>query len=71
MTKKAPALQAVHHSVRAYLPPAHVEGEIWRADAREVCRGLSSALDEMGRYVRSKAKPRWLWHAMDHHTGRV
>jgi insertion element IS1 protein InsB len=23
------------------------------------------------RYVRSKANPRWLWHAIDHHTGKV
>src|SRR6266567_4089221 len=22
-------------------------------------------------YVRSKANPRWLWHAIDHHTGQV
>ena len=21
--------------------------------------------------VRSKANPRWLWHAIDHHTGQV
>ena len=21
--------------------------------------------------VRSKANPRWLWHAIDHHTGKV
>jgi insertion element IS1 protein InsB len=37
----------------------------------EVRRGLSSALDEMWSYVRSKANPRWLWHAIDHHTGTV
>jgi insertion element IS1 protein InsB len=28
-------------------------------------------LDEMWSYVRSKANPRWLWHAIDHHTGKV
>ena len=33
--------------------------------------GLSSELDEMWSYVRSKANPRWLWHAIDHHTGQV
>jgi insertion element IS1 protein InsB len=32
---------------------------------------LSSELDEMWSYVRSKAHPRWLWHAIDHHTGTV
>jgi len=25
----------------------------------------------MWSYVRSKANPRWLWHAIDHHTGKV
>lgn len=25
----------------------------------------------MGSDVRSKADPRWLWHAIDHHTGQV
>ena len=54
-----------------HLPPEHVEVEIWRADELEVHRGLSSELDEMWSYVRSKAHPRWLWHAIDHHTGKV
>ncbi len=54
-----------------HLPPEHVEVEIWRADELEVRRGLSSELDEMWSYVYSKANPRWLWHAIDHHTGTV
>jgi insertion element IS1 protein InsB len=45
--------------------------EIGRADALEVRRGLSSALDEMGSDVQSKGQPRWFWHAIDHHTGKV
>ena len=57
--------------VLKHLPPEHVEVEIGRADALEVRRGLSSDLDEMWSYVRSKANPRWLWHAIDHHTGKV
>jgi insertion element IS1 protein InsB len=48
-----------------------VEVESWRADALEVRRGLSAELDEMWSYVQSKAHPRWLWHALDHHTGKV
>ena len=71
MKKKAPDLQAVNHSVLPHLHPEQVEVEIWRADEREVRRGLSSELDEMWSYVRSKAHPRWLWHAIDHHTGKV
>ena len=54
-----------------HLHPEQVEVEIWRADELEVGRGLSSELDEMWSYVRSKANPRWLWHAIDHHTGQV
>jgi insertion element IS1 protein InsB len=40
-------------------------------DALEVRRGLSSELDDMWNYVCKKANPRWLWHAIDHHTGKV
>jgi insertion element IS1 protein InsB len=61
----------VNHRVLQHLRPEEVEVEIWRADELEVYRGLSSELDEMWSYVRSKANPRWLWHAIDHHTGQV
>ena len=61
----------MNQTVLKHLPPEHVEVEIWRADELEVRRGLSSELDEMWSYVRSKAHPRWLWHAIDHHTGTV
>ena len=61
----------MNQSVLQYLHPEQVEVEIWRADALEVRRGLSSELDEMWSYVRSKANPRWLWHAIEHHTGQV
>ena len=54
-----------------HLQPKQVEVERWRADALEVRRGLSSELDEMWSYVQSKETPRWLWHAIDHHTGKV
>jgi insertion element IS1 protein InsB len=57
--------------VLQHLRPAHVEVEIWRADELEVRRGLTSELDEMWSYVQNKAHPRWLWHAIDHHTGKV
>jgi hypothetical protein len=64
-------LQPVNHGVLASLHPEQVEVEIWRADELEVRRGLSSELDEMWSYVFKKANPRWLWHAIDHHTGKV
>jgi insertion element IS1 protein InsB len=61
----------VNNIVLPHLHADQVEVEIWRADALEVRRGLSSELDEMRSYVRSKANPHWLSHAIDHHTGTV
>jgi len=61
----------VNHAVLAVLNPEQVEVEIWRSDELEVRRGLSSELDEMWSFVQAKANPRWLWHAIDHHTGKV
>jgi hypothetical protein len=55
----------------AHLNPEQVEVEICRADEREQQHGLSSELDEMWSYVRRKSNPRRLWHAIDHHTGKV
>ena len=64
---------AVGESCRAgsCVNPEQVEVEIWRAEEREVGRGLSSELDEMWSFVQAKAHPRWLWHAIEHHTGKV
>jgi insertion element IS1 protein InsB len=61
----------VNRAVLAYVHPEPVEVEICRADELEGRRGLSSELDEMWSYVGKKANQRWLWHAIDHHTGKV
>ncbi len=61
----------MNHTVLASLNPDQIEVEVWRADELEVHRGLSSELDEMWSYVARKSNPRWLWHAIDHHTGKV
>jgi insertion element IS1 protein InsB len=53
------------------LHPEQVEVEIYRADQLAQRRGLASKLDEMWSYVGKKAEPRWLWHAIDHHSGTV
>jgi IS1 family transposase len=45
--------------------------EICRAEELDHRRGLTSELDEMWSYVGKKAEPRWLWHAIDHHSGTV
>src|SRR5207247_10797006 len=57
--------------VLQHLHPAHVEVEVCRADELAQRRGLTSELDEMWSYVGKKAEPRWLWHAIDHHSGAV
>ncbi len=71
MKKKAPALQHVNQPLLQVLHPEQVEGEVCRSEALERRRGLTSELDDMWSDVRSKAHPRWLWHAIDPHTGKV
>ena len=44
----------MNQAVLQHLHPTQVEVELWRADALEVRRGLSSELDEMWSYVQSK-----------------
>ncbi len=61
----------MNHAVLPVLNPAHVEVEICRAEELDHSRGLISELDDMWSDVRSKANPRWLWHAIDHHRGKV
>jgi len=61
----------VNHAVLQQMHPEQVEVEVCRADELAQRRGLTSELDEMWSYVGKKANPRWLWHAIDHHRGRV
>jgi insertion element IS1 protein InsB len=61
----------VNHPLLAILNPEQVEVEILRADELDQRRGVSSELDEMWSFVARKSNPRWLWHAIDHHTGKV
>ena len=53
------------------LRPEQVEVEVCRSEELDRRRGLTSELDEMWSYVAKKSQPRWLWHAIDHHTGKV
>jgi insertion element IS1 protein InsB len=45
------------------LHPDEVDVVIQQAEEAEV--------DEMWSYVEKKTVPRWLWHAIDHQTGKV
>jgi insertion element IS1 protein InsB len=37
----------------------------------DLCPALAVELDEMQSFVGGKEAARWLWHALDHHTGRI
>jgi len=47
------------------LNPDEVRVDIERAGEAE------AEMDAMWSFVRRKTNPRWLWHAIDHHTGAV
>jgi insertion element IS1 protein InsB len=61
----------VNQVVLQYLHLEQVEVESCRAEEHDHRRGLTSELNAMWRYVGKKAKPRWLWHTIDHHRGTV
>jgi insertion element IS1 protein InsB len=61
----------VNYVVWQVLHPEHVEVVICHSEELDYRRGLTSELDETWSYVRRKANPRWLWHAIDHHSGQV
>jgi insertion element IS1 protein InsB len=60
--KKAAALQ---HANLALVPPCSHAGSTRGRPQRAV------EVDEMWSFVGARATARWLWHAIDHRTGRV
>ncbi len=61
----------MNQALLAILNPEQVEVELCGADELAERRGFPSELDEMWSFVARKSNPRWLWHAIDHHTGQV
>jgi insertion element IS1 protein InsB len=61
----------VNHALLVIVNPDHVEVEGCRADELDQRLAWRSELDEMWSFVRAKSNPRWLWHAIDHHSGAV
>ena len=61
----------MNHAVLACLNPEQVEVEICLAQGLAQRHGLISELDEMWTYVARKSNPRWLWHTIDHRSGKV
>ena len=71
MKQKASHLEQGNHTVLHVLHPEHGEVAIDGSADLDHRRGLTSELDEMWSDVCRKANPRWLWHAIDHHSGQV
>ena len=62
---KEGVLEAVNTTLLRTLHPAEVAWDLERAGEAE------AEMDEMWSFVGHKGNPRWLWHAIDHHTGTV
>src|SRR5207247_5899969 len=55
--------ESVNTALLRTLNPEQVTVDIEQAGEAE--------MDEMWSFVGNKGNPRWLWHAIDHHTGAV
>jgi insertion element IS1 protein InsB len=63
LKKKEGGLESVHTALLRTLTPETVAVDMAQAGEAE--------MDEMWSFVGHKGNPRWLWHAIDHHTGKV
>ena len=63
LKKKEAVLESVNTELLRTLNPEQVAVDIEQAGEAE--------MDEMWSFVGNKGNPRWLWHAIDHHTGMV
>jgi IS1 family transposase/transposase-like protein len=63
LKKKEPVLESVNAALLRTLNPEEVTLDIDRPGEAE--------MDEMWSFVARKSNPRWLWHAIDHQTGKV
>ncbi len=63
LKKKEGALESVNTTLLRTLNPENVAVDLEQAGEAE--------MDEMWSFVGNKGNPRWLWHAIDHHTGAV
>ena len=63
LKKKEPAVKHVNERLLKCFDPAQFDVIIRQVEDAE--------MDEMWSFVGSKRHQRWLWHAIDHHTGQV
>ena len=64
LRKQAATLESVNTAFLRTHNPDDMAVAIERA-------GEDAEMDEMWSFVGNKGNPRWLWHAIDHHTGAV
>ncbi|HSX79894.1 MAG TPA: IS1 family transposase, partial [Candidatus Saccharimonadia bacterium] len=64
LRRKEAALESVNTAFLRTRNPDDIAVAIERA-------GEDAEMDEMWSFVGHKGNPRWLWHAIDHHTGAV
>src|SRR2546429_2339626 len=63
LKKKEVVLESVNTALLRTLNPEQVVVHLEQAGEAE--------MDEVWSFVGNKGNPRWLWHAIDHHTGAV
>ena len=63
LKKKEPAVKQVNERLLHTLDPPQVNVILRQVEHAE--------MDEMWSFVGRKSQQRWLWHAIDHHTGQV
>src|SRR5437867_12331095 len=63
LKKKEAVLESVNTALLRTLNPEQIAVDIEQAGEAE--------MDERWSFVGNKSNPRWLWHAIDHHTGMV
>jgi insertion element IS1 protein InsB len=63
LKKKEAALESVNTTLLRTIKPDEIAVDIQRAGEAE--------MDEMWSFVGKKGNQRWLWHAIDHHTGAI
>ena len=63
LKKKEPAVKQVNARLLHTLDPPPVNVILRQVEQAE--------MDEMWSFVGSKSQQRWLWHAIDHHTGQI
>ena len=65
LKKKEVVLESVNTALLRTLNPDEVAWDVERAGEAE------AEMDELWSFVGHKGNPRWLWHAIDHGTGKV